>query len=188
MNCEQARAAYSAALDGEPDRLEALRHGMLCEDCSRWARALHRLDDTLHDELGGIEEAPAGFADRLMAALPEESPEQLAAREAPASGDTLGWLVSVAALVLAFEWGGTVGGVAGVVELARPWSSELVTWLADLPAGMAGWTEGLSAPAEWSTASGFDPLTLGLALVAAAALQVAASRGLERDRREIRGA
>jgi hypothetical protein len=185
MNCEQARAAYSLALDGEPDSLEALRHGMLCEACSAWARELHRLDDALHDEIGGVEEAPMGFADRLMAALPEESPEQLAAAHTSASGDTLGWLVSVAALVAAFEWGGTVGGVAGVLERATPLGQQLVAWVATLPGAITGWAETLRPAGEWSAPS-VEPTTLGLALVAAAVLQFAASRGL--DRRETSGA
>lgn len=185
MKCETARGAYSLALDGEPDSLEALRHGMLCEHCSAWARELHRLDDTLHDELGGIEEAPAGFADRLMASLPEESPEELAAAVAPASGDTLGWLVSVAALVAAFEWGGSLGGVAGALERATPVAEHTATWLASLPGAVSSWAEALRPAGEW-TALTVEPLTLGVALGVAAALQFAASRGLER--RETSGA
>lgn len=185
MNCDGARAAYSRALDGEPDSLEALRHGMLCQDCSAWARRVHRLEDALHDELGAVEEAPAGFADRLMAALPEASPEELAAATAPPTGDTLGWLISVAALVAAFEWGGTVGGVSGVLEQARPWASELATWLAGLPVALAEWTEVVRPAGDWSAPS-LDPVTLGLALVVAGALHFAASRGLHR--RESSGA
>lgn len=179
--CEQARAAVSRALDGEPDSLEALRHGLLCEGCAAWARQLHRLDDALHDELGALEEAPAGFADRLLAALPDESPEELAAAAAAPSGDTLGWLVSVAALVAAFEWGGAVGGVSGALDKALPLGEQLVAGLAALPATLADLATNLGPAPTWS-APAVDPTTLGLALAVAAALQFAAGRGL--DRRE----
>lgn len=166
MNCAEARAALSGALDGDPESLVALRHGMLCQECAAFARALHHLDGELHDVLGEVEEAPAGFADRLMARLPDESPAVLHARERDGRGaEAAGWVVAVAALLGAADAGGLLGEGPRLVAWFEPLVRE--AWAALEAAG--GTLDPWLAPTPWA-----PWMVLALALV----LHLAAGRGM----------
>lgn len=95
--CEQARERMQERLDGAMlplDRAAFDAHLERCDGCrsqqSAWARVLSSLDELPEAEV------PEGFAESVMADLPEMLP----AKEGPRH--VLGWGVAVAALVSAF--------------------------------------------------------------------------------------
>lgn len=75
-NCQNYQDWISAFIDGalpEGERLELMEHMALCPDCQQY------FDDqiAIHDALTGLEaEAPAGFADQVMARVKETAQDK----------------------------------------------------------------------------------------------------------------
>lgn len=121
MGCEYYRELISAEADGEVTEAEraALRtHLAACEDCRRYAAALQAISEGLAEEA----EAPAHFAESVMAKLPAKKKNVIPLRR-------WGSLAAAAVLVIALSAvGGRVfapkGGAAAVpaagADMAAP--------------------------------------------------------------------
>lgn len=162
MRCDDVRMALSAALDGEPESLDALRHVKLCAACAAYARETAALDRDLHLAVGSPEPLPARFMERLMARIPEARPAPAPPVGAP---DRVAGLAGLGLLAA-----GLIEGL-GLAGVPIPSPVALAGELATAAAGALGtWAELGSAALAALPASGPGPTPM----VALAALAVAA--------------
>lgn len=127
MDCTQAQAAISEALDGEAlDRAlleDAKRHCRECPDCAAFVRGLNAV------KRAALPQPDPALVDRVMTAVRREA-ARAAAAPAPAGGapDTTADSVSPAAAARAGTPSGSVASVSrAIASMRRP---VLVAWIA----------------------------------------------------------
>lgn len=178
QTCETVRRELASVLDGGAESLEVLRHVKLCAACAAFARDLDRIDGALHDQLGGLEPAPEGFLERVLADLPSESPRQLArAHRERTRSEYLGWLGAGGGLLLgAHALGGLDWGAARLGEFLYR-GGETLSLLARAPGGELGGLLG-SLPGAWEHLPTVPPTELALLALGGLLLPFLAARGL----------